>query len=103
MWDLVANIIETVPKSGNDLLSTVNILVTASLRSRHKAILNDAIAIWNRTFGSTENVDYSEDLRKALIKLKLMADTDVPGFSKAEEQEVRFWINQIYKCKSNDP
>ena len=88
MWALVATVIESVPESGNDLLSEIGILVTASLRSRHKTILNDAVVMWNRTFGCVEALDYSEDLRRTLMKLKLMTDIDVPGFSEADEQEV---------------
>ncbi|KAL9127422.1 MAG: hypothetical protein Q9217_003691 [Psora testacea] len=87
LWALVATIIESVPDSGNELLSTIDTLVTASLRSRHSAILNDAVIVWNRTFGCAETLIYTEDLRRALIKLRAVTDIDLPSFSETDEQE----------------
>ncbi|KAL9102739.1 MAG: hypothetical protein Q9163_002136 [Psora crenata] len=87
MWALAAAIIESVPESRSNFLATIDILVTASLRSRHKAILNEAVVMWNRAFGCAESLDYSKDLQRALLKLTTVTDIDLPGFPEATEQE----------------
>ena len=63
-------------------------LITASLRSRHKTILNDAVQMWNRKFGCSGMLDYTDDLRGALLNLKLLTEVDTPGLIDEQSQQV---------------
>lgn len=63
-------------------------LITASLRSRHKTILNDAVQMWNRKFDCSEMLDYTDDLRGALLNLKLLTEVDTPGLIDEQSQQV---------------
>ena len=88
LWAVVATSIESVPESSNELLSDMATLITASLRSRHKTILNHAVQMWNRKFGCSERLDYTDDLRSALLDLKLLTEVDTPGLIDEQSQQV---------------
>ena len=55
-------------------------LLIAGFRSRHKSIVNKAIAMWNSTFGGEDGLEYPEGLGKILQKLKLVAELRLPNF-----------------------
>ena len=61
------------------LLSMQELLI-AGFRSRHKSIVNKAIAMWNSTFGSKDDLEYPEGLRNILQKLKFVAELRLPNF-----------------------
>ena len=88
MWAVMATVIEAMSESSMQILSNIPILVTASLRSRHKPIVNDAVVMWNRTFGCVETLEYPEDLKRVLLKLRSTVDIDVPGIPNSRVQEV---------------
>ena len=88
LWALVATLLESLQESGSEILSKMYILVAAGLKSRHRAILNDAVLMWNRIFGCAESLDYPDDLRNPLLKLKLVTDIDLPGFPDQTSEEV---------------
>jgi len=85
---LVITFIESVPDSSSQFLASIQTLVASSLRSRHKSILNDAISMWNHTFGCADTLEYPENLRKHLKKLKAGVDIELPGFVEDEGDEV---------------
>ena len=55
-------------------------LLIACFGSRHKSIVNKAIAMWNNTFGGQDGLEYPEGLREILQKLKLVAELRLPNF-----------------------
>lgn len=63
-------------------------LITASLRSWHTTILNDAIQMWNRKFGCSEMLNYPDDLRSALLNLKMLTEVETPGLPDEQSQQV---------------
>ncbi len=52
----------------------------SSLTSRHQAILNQSIELWNCTFGNADFLEYRDDLRTALAKLRSVTDMQLPNF-----------------------
>lgn len=51
--------------------------------------------MWNRTFGSVESLEYPDDLRPTLSKLKTVTDLQLPGFAESEAEEVRRFLSQV--------
>ena len=72
----------------NATLRQFDALVTSSLSSRHRSILNDAIALWNGTFGTAEHLEYPDDLRIALSRLSKVTDLQLPSFPDEDDTEV---------------
>ena len=44
--------------------------------------------MWNRTFGCSEALEYPDDLRKTLVKLRLVTEIRLPGLPELLEAEV---------------
>ena len=44
--------------------------------------------MWNRTFGAADSLQYSEGLRKVLLKLRDATDIQLPGFPDIGDGEV---------------
>ena len=63
--------------------------MAASLRSRHKAILNNAILLWNLTFGRVEELEYPHALRPVLRRLRTLTEISLPNFAEEDSTEVR--------------
>ncbi|KAG8533212.1 uncharacterized protein KY384_001995 [Bacidia gigantensis] len=87
LWALVASIIERVSESSNSLLQRIHFLIDSGLRSRHKVFLSYAVTMWNQTFGCEESLDYPDDLRKTLLKIRSITDIDVPGLPEESSQQ----------------
>jgi len=51
-------------------------------------IVNDAIALWNTTFGGAEQLEYPENLRKVLSRLSKVTELQLPTFPYEDETEV---------------
>lgn len=88
MWAVIIIAIESLPKVDGGLLSTIETLIISSLRSRHKAILNQSILLWNRTFGSVDVLEYPNALRPVLLRLRTLTDLDLPNFTVDDDTEV---------------
>ena len=69
-------------------LLSIQELVVAGLRSRHKAIVNESIVMWNSTFGEESTVEYPGDLRTVLRKLRPMTDISLPNLLESDGEEV---------------
>ena len=78
---------EIVPVDSKSLM-VIDILLVSCMSSRHKRVLDESINLWNRTFGRAENLEYSDDLRRALLKLRCVAELQLPGFPDQDETEV---------------
>ena len=68
--------------------------MTSSLGSRHRVIVNDAIGLWNRTFGTANQLEYPDSLRMNLARLRSMTDIQLPTFPENDDSIVsfhRFW------------
>ena len=80
LWTAVAVAIEGLPKTDNSLLRSIGDLIVSSLTSRHQAILNRSIRLWDSTFGNADFLEYRDDLRIALVKLRTVAEMQLPNF-----------------------
>lgn len=88
LWAAISIAIEAVSKLEKKLLSLIEILVISSLRSRHKAILNDAVLLWNRAFGISPVLEYPDNLLPVLSKLKCLTYLQLPNFPERHDPEV---------------
>jgi hypothetical protein len=64
----------------------IETLIVSSLKSRHKAILNDSILLWNRTFGRVDKLDYPAALRPVLLRLRTLTDIELPNFAEDDNE-----------------
>lgn len=69
-------------------LFSIQELVVAAFRSRHKAVVNKAVVMWNRTFGGQDTMEYPEDLITILQKLRSMTQLRLPNFPELNSEEV---------------
>lgn len=88
LWEVIVTAVDSLPGKDSTLLQLLENLMVSSLRSRHKSIINESIALWNRKFGVAEHLEYSDDLRAALLKLRSVTDILVPGLSEEDNIEV---------------
>ena len=80
----VVNAIKHFAVFDTKLLFSIKELVVAGLRSRHKAVVNEFINLWNSTFGEEGTVEYPEDLRTVLRKLRPITDIRLPNFPESD-------------------
>ena len=88
MWTKVVNSIEHSGVFDTRFLFSIQELVVAGFRSRHKAVVNAAIAMWNKTFGVEDTLEYPEDLRTILQKLRSLTELRLPNFPERTGEEV---------------
>lgn len=94
LWAVIATAIEALPKFDSRLLLVLESLIVCSLKSRQKMIINEAIQMWNRTFGAVEYLEYPDPLRPVLLKLKKLTDLSLPAFPDGKDSEVSRMILQ---------
>lgn len=51
--------------------------------------------MWNRTFGAAEHLEYSVDLRAALLRIRSITEILVPGLS--EENDIEVVVPRVLK------
>lgn len=84
LWTAIVPIVEQMPHNSTSLRS-FQVLMTSSLGSRHRVIVNDAIGLWNRTFGAANQLEYPDSLRVNLARLKSMTDVQLPTFPETDD------------------
>ena len=65
-------------------------------RSRHKSILNQSILLWNHTIGTTDTIDYPQDLQNILTKLRGATNIHLPGFPEPEDVTASSPVNYFF-------
>ena len=70
------------------ILFSIQELVVAGFRSRHKAIVNESIVMWNNTFGGEDTLEYPSDLKTILQKLRPVTELRLPNFPESNDDEV---------------
>lgn len=80
-------------------LFSIQELITAGFRSRHRTVVNESIAMWNSTFGGEATLDYPEDLKNILQKLKSVTELRLPNFPESNDEDVS-GLRSVTKCKS---
>lgn len=95
LWAVLVTAINSLPGKDNTLLQLLENLMVSGLQSRHKTIVNECIVMWNRTFGAAEHLEYSVDLRAALLRIRSITDVLVPGLS--EENDIEVVVPRVFK------
>lgn len=88
MWETTNIAIKASPRIDSQLLSTIETLIAANLRSRQKAIVNESIQNWNQTFGIVDRLEYPEGLRPILLKLRARTNILLPNFPEGMDSDV---------------
>lgn len=71
------------------ILSNLEPLLLSGLESKHRAIANAAIRLWNATFADCEdNLEYPPRIQAALLRLRRVADLQLPFFPESAESEI---------------
>ena len=81
MWEIITTVIRNFPRFDTNMLSSLQVLILAGLSSRHRAILNLSIGLWNSTFGQTSDITYPETLRQPLLRLASITEIEVQGLT----------------------
>ena len=89
LWAAVVPVIEQMPHNSASLRS-FQVLITSSLGSRHRFIVNDAIGLWNSTFGTADQLEYPDSLCMNLARLRSMTDIQLPTFPEKDDAVVSF-------------
>ena len=87
LWSIAKAMIEHMTHNSASLILFQE-LVTSSLKSRHRAIVNDAISLWNKTFGTVVELDYPDELLKTLASLREVTEIDLPCFPEVDNVDV---------------
>ncbi|KAE9367261.1 hypothetical protein N431DRAFT_385492 [Stipitochalara longipes BDJ] len=91
---LWATIMKIIPKlSGlythTKILSELEPLICSGLESKHKSIVNNSIKLWNSVFGDCKvGLEYPELIKAALLRLRPLADIQMPSFAESLESEL---------------
>lgn len=88
MWETTNIAIKASPRIDSQLLSNIETLIAANLRSRQKAIVNESIQTWNQTFGTVDRLEYPEALRPILLKLRARTNILLPNFPEGMDSDV---------------
>ena len=88
LWAEVVIAIEEFHDYNTRLLFRLQYLLLSGLRSRHKSLVNKAVQMWNGTFGCAKGLEYPENMRESLLKLRSLADLQLPSFVNTEIDEV---------------
>ena len=84
-------------------LFSIQEIVVAGFRSRHKAVVNAFIASWNSTFGDEGTLEYPEDLRTILQKLRFLTELRLPNFPELNGEEVSKFRLVAFKARADVP
>lgn len=84
----IVNSIEHSVVFDTRFLFSIQDLVVAGFRSRHRAVVNESIVMWNSTFGGEDTLEYPEDLKTILQKLRPMTELRLPNFPESNGEEV---------------
>lgn len=88
MWETTNIAIKASPRIDSQLLSNIETLIAANLRSRQKVIVNESIQTWNQTFGIVDCLEYPEALLPILLKLRARTNILLPNFPEGMDSDV---------------
>lgn len=88
LWTKVVSSIEHSVIFDTRFLFSIQEILVAGFRSRHKTVVNESILMWNSTFGAEGTLEYPEDLRTILQKLRSMTELRLPNFPEVNSEEV---------------
>ncbi|KAG7420866.1 hypothetical protein LZL87_004300 [Fusarium oxysporum] len=79
LWDNICGQLLTLGRLEDKVLNTVEPLVAAGFRSKHRHIVNKMAETWNALVKDEESVDCSESLKSIIASLRPRVDVSFPG------------------------
>ncbi|KAF9767083.1 hypothetical protein IL306_000415 [Fusarium sp. DS 682] len=79
LWDTICGQLLTLGRLEEKDLSTVEPLIAAGFRSKHRHIVNKMAETWNALVKDEENFDCSESLKSIIASLRPTVDVSFPG------------------------
>lgn len=90
LWDLVKKLLPRLlaQHGHSEVLRNLELLICAGLNSRHGSRVSGTIAFWNASFGSCEEpFEYPVNVKDALLRLRAIADVQVPYLPESLNEE----------------
>ncbi|KAI2467076.1 hypothetical protein F4781DRAFT_325988 [Annulohypoxylon bovei var. microspora] len=79
LWHQVCSLLLDTDSLSSLELDTVEELLCSAFQSKHRDIVNDVSAMWNRIFEQVEEIQYPEKLKEVLISIHAYVDIVLPG------------------------
>ncbi|KAF5718441.1 telomere length regulator rif1 [Fusarium globosum] len=79
LWDSICGQLLTLGRLEDKVLNTVEPLVAAGFRSKHRHIVNKMAETWNALVKDEESLDCSESLKSIIASLRPRVDVSFPG------------------------
>ncbi|PVH79264.1 hypothetical protein DL98DRAFT_461250 [Cadophora sp. DSE1049] len=90
LWDMVKKMTPRLlaQHGHSQVLRDLELLICAGLNSRHGSRVSGTISFWNASFGSYEEpFEYPENVKQALLRLRAIADVQVPYLPESLDEE----------------
>lgn len=92
LWEMLRTTIRLLPHT-SATLAQLQPIITSAFMSRHQTIVNEALSLWNETFGLVEALEYPDALRLSLLRVKKVAEISLPGLEDDLSAQVRHACN----------
>ncbi|KAG4266295.1 hypothetical protein FPRO04_05940 [Fusarium proliferatum] len=79
LWDSICGQLLTLGRLEDKVLNTVEPLVAAGFRSKHRHVVNKMAETWNALVKDEESLDCSESLKSIIASLRPRVDVSFPG------------------------
>ncbi|KAF4955005.1 hypothetical protein FSARC_11963 [Fusarium sarcochroum] len=83
LWDNICGQLLTLGRLEENDLNTIEPLVSAGFRSKHRYNVNKMAETWNALVKDEENLDCSESLKSIIASLRPMVDVSFPGMEES--------------------
>ncbi|MAD85615.1 MAG: hypothetical protein CL912_21855 [Deltaproteobacteria bacterium] len=90
LWDMVKKLMPGLLAlyGHTEVLRELNPLICAGLNSRHGSRVSGTLLFWNSSFGSCdEPFEYPENVKQALLRLRAIADVQIPYLPESIDEE----------------
>ncbi|KAI9841331.1 MAG: hypothetical protein M1837_000764 [Sclerophora amabilis] len=87
LWTTICRAIASLPSHDSGTLGDLEPIICSGLSSSRQSILNEAIAMWNSTFGAEEALEYPPKVQIVLQRLKPLVELRLPTFPESRQDE----------------
>jgi len=103
LWSSILAVIERLPRKDSALLDNIGNLICSGFQSRSKSIAGATVAIWNRSFGVQDYLEYPPQLEQTLRRLQPFVDITLPSLpcfrAKGDMQSLSHRVIQDHDIK----
>ncbi|KAJ4311415.1 hypothetical protein N0V84_010468 [Fusarium piperis] len=83
IWDNVCSQLMTLDRLEDKDLNTIERLISAGFKSRHRHVVNKMAETWNALVKDEENLDCSDSLKSIIASLRPIVDVSFPGMEES--------------------